>query len=55
MSLDVVITIACSDETDADWLRNKCVPAVEEVVEDQKEEKRLDGDVEVSWEINEPA
>jgi len=48
----LVITVDC-DEDDFDWLRNKCVPAVESAVEEAKEEGRLDGLAEVSWEEGE--
>lgn len=45
----LVIRVDC-DEDDFDWLRNKCVPAVESACDESEEEGRLDGPFEVSWE-----
>lgn len=45
----LVIEVACKDPSDFDWLRTRCVAAVEDVVDTQEEEGRLDGHVEVSW------
>jgi hypothetical protein len=47
----LVINVECADSSDLDWLRTKAVAVVEELVEDNKEEDRLDGAVEVSWDI----
>ena len=49
MSRAIVIIVECSDLSDMDWLRNRIVPAVEEIVEEQKEDGRIDGEVEVGW------
>ncbi len=49
--MKLVITVDCDDPSDAEWLRNKIVPLVEEGVEDQKEEGRLDDKVDVSWDL----
>lgn len=46
----IIIRIECTDASDLDWLRAKCVPAVEEIVEENIEEARLDGEVSVTWE-----
>lgn len=46
---NLVIRVECSDPSDLDWLRTRCVSAVEEEVEEQSE--RMDGEVEVTWEI----
>lgn len=46
------IEVVCDDVSDAEWLRNKCVPAVEETVEESREEGRLDGSVDVGWSID---
>jgi hypothetical protein len=45
----IVITIESTDESDLPWLRDKCVPAVEEIVLEQ--EDRLDGTATVYWEF----
>lgn len=50
--MKLVITIDCEDDSDATWLRDRIVPRVEEAVEDQKEEGRLDGDVHVSFDFD---
>jgi hypothetical protein len=47
----LVITVECDDPTDLDWLRHRCVAAVEDQVDTAEEEKRLDGKVDVSWDI----
>jgi predicted secreted protein len=47
----LLIRVECEDESDLDWLRHRCVALVEEEVEDNKDDSRLDGKVEVSWEI----
>lgn len=47
----LVINVECNDSSDLDYLRTKTVSIVEEHVEDVKEEGRLDGKVEVSWDI----
>lgn len=46
----LIITLDIDDPSDVDWLRNKVVPAVENVVEENESEGRLDGEVQVSWE-----
>jgi hypothetical protein len=46
----LVITVDMTDESDFDWLRNKCVAAVEDAAATAAEEGRLDGTAEVSWE-----
>jgi hypothetical protein len=51
MSETVVIYITCDDESDAEWLRDRAVPAVENAVDESAVEGRLDGNVEVSWTI----
>jgi len=45
----LLIRVELTDGSDLDWIRNKAVPAVEEVVEENRE--RLDGDAEVSWDV----
>jgi hypothetical protein len=47
----LIIKVECTDDSDLDWLRHRCVPAVEDKVEEAEEEKRLDGMVHVSWDI----
>lgn len=47
----LLIRVDCDDESDLDWLRHRCVAAVEDVVETNREEERLDGEVVVSWEV----
>lgn len=47
----LVINVECDDPSDLDFLRTRAVSSVEEYVEDVKEESRLDGKVEVSWDI----
>jgi len=47
----LVINVECEDSTDLDYLRTKAVGLVEDYVEDVKEEGRMDGSVEVSWDI----
>jgi hypothetical protein len=51
MSETVVIYITCDNESDAEWLRDRAVPAVENAVDESAVEGRLDGNVEVSWTI----
>jgi hypothetical protein len=53
MSRTLLIRVECADESDEEWLRPRCVGAVEDVVEETKGEGRLDGDVEVSWDTEE--
>ena len=48
---NLVIRVECDDPSDLEWLRNRCHGAVEDEVETAREENRLDGKVEVSWEI----
>lgn len=48
---EIIITVSCDDPSDADWLRTRVHGAVEGVVDDAKAEERLDGNVEVSWEL----
>lgn len=49
----LVIYVECTDESDIDWVRGKLVPMVENAVEDPDMDivDRLDGEVEVSWEV----
>jgi hypothetical protein len=53
MKTTLLIRVDMSDESDFDWLRNRCVPAVENAVEEAVDEQRLDGTAEVSWEQEE--
>ena len=46
---DLIITVEFSDDSDFDWLRTRMVGAVEEVLEEQTEQGKVDGKVEVSW------
>jgi hypothetical protein len=48
----LVITVDLTDPDDLDWLRARCVPAVENAVEEATDEERLDGDASVSWEVS---
>ena len=48
MPRTLVIRVDMTDDNDFGWLRDRCVPAVENEVEESLE--RLDGDAEVSWE-----
>jgi hypothetical protein len=47
----LLIEVDFEDDTDFDFARVRCVAAVEGVVDDLKDEGRMDGDVEVSWEV----
>jgi hypothetical protein len=47
---DIVIRISCHED-DLDWLRNKCVPAVENEVVEQEDRLDRPNEVEVSWEV----
>jgi hypothetical protein len=47
----LVITVECEDASDLDWLRHRCEGAVQDVVDTQNEEGRLDGKVDVGWEV----
>ncbi len=47
----LIITVDCEDPSDLDWLRTRVHAAVEERVDQAREEHRLDGNVAVSWEI----
>lgn len=47
----LIIIIDCDDPSDLDWLRSRCHDAVENQVTIAYKEERLDGRVEVSWEI----
>jgi hypothetical protein len=47
----LVIFVECKDQSDLDWLRHKCVSAVESEVGEAEDENRLDGEVAVGWEI----
>lgn len=51
MTQTLVIRLECTDESDCDWLRTRVLAAVEDVVENQKEDGRIDGTVEVSWDL----
>ncbi len=48
---NLLIRVECSDPTDLDWIRTKAIGAVEDVVEQSKIEERFDGNVEVSWDL----
>jgi len=50
MERQLVITITGNDE-DIDWLRHKVVPAVEEIVDENKSEERVEDTTEVEWEF----
>jgi len=47
----LLVFVTCSDDSDFDWLRDRVFGAVKDVVETQKEEGRIDGEVDVSWDI----
>lgn len=47
----LVIYVECEDASDLDWLRQRCLGAVEDKVEEAREDNRLDGHVEVNWDI----
>lgn len=47
----LVISVVCETSTDLEYLRNRAHGAVVDVVEDIREEGRFDGEVEVSWGI----
>lgn len=49
--MKLVITVDCTDPSDLDFMRTRLVAAVEEEVEDNKDDGRLDGEVEVSWDM----
>lgn len=49
--MELVIRVEADDPSDIDWVRGRAVAAVEDVIEENKEEGRFDGSVEVSWEI----
>ncbi len=44
------ITVTGEDQSDLDWLRERCVAAVEEEVATSRDENRLDDEVTVDWE-----
>lgn len=48
----LTITVDCSDDSDLDWLKHRCIGSVEDAVETAKEEGRIDGTVEVEWDID---
>jgi hypothetical protein len=50
--MNLLIRISGDDPTDIEFIRTRAVGAVEEVVEEVEEEGRFDGDVEVSWDID---
>jgi hypothetical protein len=47
----LVISVVCDHLSDLECLRNRAHGAVVTVVEDIQEDGALDGEVEVSWEI----
>lgn len=47
----LVIQVSFTDPSDLDWCRTRAVAVVEELIEETKDEGRIDGEVEVSWEI----
>lgn len=51
----LVIRIELTDQTDLEWVRTRVVAVVEEKVEEIVEENRLDGEVSVSWETEDPS
>lgn len=55
MAVILVINVEMNDESDLDWLRARCVPAVENAVEEAQDEARLDStNVEVTWDVEYP-
>jgi hypothetical protein len=55
MAAILVISVEMNDESDLDWLRERCVPAVENAVEEAQSEARLDStSVEVTWDVEYP-
>jgi hypothetical protein len=48
----LVIYVRCDDRGDLDWLRPRCEGAVEEVVEREQADDRVDEDVAVWGEID---
>jgi hypothetical protein len=48
----IIITVDCDDPSDADWLRDRCVAAVEEKIEEAHDEGRLDGQVVLTSELD---
>jgi hypothetical protein len=55
MAAILVISVEMNDESDLDWLRERCVPAVENAVDQAQEEGRLDStSVEVTWDVEYP-
>lgn len=51
MMPNLVITVYAKDRSDLDWVRNRCVPALENEVEEAQGKKQLDDEVEVDWNI----
>lgn len=49
--MKLVIYLDFEDGSDFDWLRTRAVGVVEDLVIEQDEEGRLDGKVEVSWDV----
>lgn len=48
----IIVTVDCADDSDFDWLKGRVESAVEEVVADQREAGKLDGEVDVSMEVD---
>jgi hypothetical protein len=48
--VSIVITVTCQEE-DRQWLKDKIIPAVEDVVDTQVEEGRVSDETIVSWDF----
>lgn len=46
----IQITVDFSDESDCQWLRDRLVNAVQETIDQHREEGRIDGETEVDYE-----
>jgi len=49
--MKLIIEVEFADPSDYDWLRDRLIGAVEEKIADAEEEGRMDGKVEVSWDV----
>jgi hypothetical protein len=49
--VELIITVTCQED-DRQWLRDKIVPAVEDVVETQIDEGRVSDETNVSWDFH---
>lgn len=45
------ISVDFEDDSELDYNRDQLVGAVEDKIEDMKEQKRIEEDVEISWDI----